>query len=123
MIGLSHLLDNVDLSAAHVVLALYGGLITIYVMQKTRYEAEDQRDPKFVRDLRTIALTALSGAMFWSLTYGESRQWEPWVPDLLGMLAIDVLMTIRAFAIWARIKRTGRYYNAPSMDSRRHAGR
>lgn len=121
MTELGSFMDSVDLTAVHTILALYGGLIAIYVMQKTRYEAEDQRDSKFVRMTRTIALAALSGSMFWSLTYGESRQWQPWPPDILGMLALDVLLTVRTLAIWDRLKRTGPYSNAPSVASRSKA--
>lgn len=115
---LNRFVDGIDFVAVHTVLALYGGLITIYVMQKTRYEAEDHSDPRLVRAVRTVALAALSGSMFWSLTYSEAREWMPWPPDLLGILALDVLMTVRVIAIWARIKRTGHYYNAPRMQTR-----
>lgn len=118
MSGLSSVLDSMDLSSVHTAVALYGGLITIYVMQKTRYEAEDHNDPKFIRVVRSVSLAALSGAMFWSLTYGASKEWQAWPPDLLAMFAIDVLFTVRALSIWFRIRRTGRYFNAPSMASR-----
>lgn len=113
-----YFLDNTDFTAVHTILALFGGLLCIYVMQKTRYEAEDQRDSTFVRWSRTIALAALAGSMFWSLTYRDSHDWHPAPPYLLGMLALDVLLVARALAIWERIKRTGRYSNAPSARAR-----
>lgn len=115
---ISNMIDSADFSDVHTVLALFGGLLCIYVMQKTRYEAEDQRDSAPVRWARTIALAALSGSMFWSLTYRDSHVWHPAPPYLLGMLALDVLLVARTLAIWARIKRTGRYSNAPSARAR-----
>lgn len=116
--SIGHFLDTADFTDLHTALALFGGLLAIYVMQKTRYEAEDQRDSAPVRWARTIALAALSGSMFWSLTYRDSHDWHPAPPYLLGMLALDVLLVARALAIWERIKRTGRYSNAPSARAR-----
>lgn len=121
MTGLSDFVDSIDLSGAHTLLAIYGGLLAIYVMQKTRYEAEDQCDSKFVRITRTIALAALSGALFWSLTWRDSHDWHPAPPIMLMMLALDALLTVRVLAIWARLRRTGPYLNAPSMAARSKA--
>jgi len=121
--SIGHFLDTADFTDLHTALALFGGLLAIYVMQKTRYEAEDQRDPPALRSARTIALVALAGSLFWSLTYRDSHDWHPAPPFLLGMLALDVLLAVRAVAIWARIKRTGRYWNAPSMGYRRTGDR
>jgi hypothetical protein len=121
MTELSSLVDSLDLSGVHTLLAIYGGLLAIYVMQKTRYEAEDQCDPKYVRMVRTVALAAMSGAFFWSLTYRDSHDWVPAAPFLLMMAALDALLTVRVLAIWGRIKRNGPYLNAPSVAARSKA--
>jgi hypothetical protein len=119
--AISSFVDGLDLSVVHTVLAIYGGLATIFVMQTNRYEAEDYQDSEFVRGARTFGLIALSGSMFWSLTYGESRDWQAWPPYVLSLMAVDLLMTIRIIAVWARIRREGRYrQSVPETQKRQY---
>lgn len=112
---IDRILDGVDLSAVHTILALAGALLSVYVMQLTYYEAEDSEDHWIIRLGRRFALSVLALAFLWSLTYSETRQWQPWPPEIVAMAAIDLLMSVRVAAIWARIYRTGRYRNAQSM--------
>lgn len=119
MDAIGNYLDSFDLTGIHTILALIGGLLAIFVMQQTRYEAEDRKDPAYVRTLRTISMIALSAAFFWSVTYRYTHpEWNPAPPFLLSMLALDVLLAVKSLAIWSRIQRVGRYYGAPSMISR-----
>lgn len=119
--AISSFVDGLDLSVVHTVLAIYGGLATIFVMQTNRYEAEDYQDSEFVRAARTFGLIALSGSMFWSLTYGEARDWQAWPPYVLSLMAVDLLMTIRIIAVWARIRREGRYrQSVPETQKRQY---
>lgn len=109
---MSSLVDSVDWSGIHTALAIYGGLATVYVMKQNRYEAEDRKDTESVRISKEVSLAAIAGAMFWCVTYGSSRDWEPWPPEVLLILALDVMMTVRIIAVWHRIKRMGRYPEA-----------
>lgn len=104
---LDRLFDGHDLTAIHTVLALCGILISVYVMQLTRYEAEDAVDPPWLRSLRRIALALMAWAFCWLLTYSETKNWQPWPPEVLAIAAMDLILLIRALAIRARIKRTG----------------
>lgn len=121
LLSISSFVDSLDLSVPHTLLAIYGGLACIFVMQTNRYEAEDHRDSGVIRGLRTLGLIALAGSMFWSVTYGANRQWEVWPPEALSILAIDLLMTLRIVAVWARIRREGRYrQSVPETQKRQY---
>lgn len=115
--------SRVDTSMIFTILCIYGGLAAIYVMQKTRYEAENQHDPKWIRVVYTISTASLAWAMFWCVTYAYEHSWQPWPPEIFLVFALDVKLTMRLLAMRARVKRTGPYYNAPSMEARRASRR
>jgi hypothetical protein len=104
---LDHLFDRVDLTAAHTVLGILGILTCVYVMQLTRYEAEDLMDPAWLRFLRRAALGLMAWALCWCLTFSENKNWQPWPPYVMALFAMDMILVIRALAIRARIRRTG----------------
>ena len=116
--AIDRILESVDLSGAYTIFSLAGALLAVYVMQITRYEAEDRADPPFLRNARTAGLATLALMFLWSLTYSEVRQWQPWPPALGITIALDALMLIRVFAIKARIRRLGRYRDAPSVRAK-----
>lgn len=124
-----HLLEAADLTTVHTLLGLFGVLVSVYVMQLTRYEAEDAVDPWWLRGLRRIALAIMAWAFCWCLTYSENKSWQPWPPYVLTLFAIDMILLIRALAIRARIKRTGHlmaaeaYRAVASTRSKRHPAR
>lgn len=118
MTEVSHFLDSLDLRAAHIVISIVGALLAVYVMQKTRYEADNRNDPPWLRAVWTGVLGCLALCFLWSLTYGYDRQWEPWPPDLAKALTVDVLLALRAAAIILRVRRTGPYREAPSRIAR-----
>lgn len=111
---LSLFVDSLDLRGVHVLISISGALLAVYVMQKTRYEAEDRNDPNWLRSLRTGVLGCLSLCFLWSLTYGYDRQWTPWPPDVARAAVVDLLLALRALAIVLRVRRTGPYREAPS---------
>lgn len=106
-------LEGFDLTAAHTVLALLGAFLSVYVMQLTHYEAEDDVDPPALRFARRFALALMAWAMLWSLSYSETKNWQPWPAQVLTIMAADAILFIRAIAIKARIKRTGVKPDAP----------
>lgn len=114
MTEISYFLDSLDLRGAHTFISLTGALLAVYVMQKTRYEAEDRADPPWIRGTRTLVLGVLALCFLWSLTYGYDRQWTPWPPDVARAATVDALLALRALAIVLRVRRTGRYRDAPS---------
>lgn len=115
MMTVNRLLEGYDLSGIYTVIALLGVLLAVYVMQKTRYEAEDRADPVWLRNLRTGSLGLLALGLLWSLSYAEAREFQPWPAQVLMVAALDLLFAIRALAILIRVRREGRYLNAPSM--------
>lgn len=106
-------LESIDLRTWHMLLSLLGFFIVVYVMQLTHWEAEDDVDPAYIRHLRRVSLALLAWSMLWSLSYQETKNWQPWPPEILMILALDMIMFIRALAIKARIKRTGIKPDAP----------
>lgn len=100
-------LEALDLTAAHTILALLGTLLAVFVMQQTRYEAEDADDPAPMRFARRLSLALLALALLWSLSYSETKSWQPWPAQVLTIFAVDAVLAIRAIAIRARIRRVG----------------
>jgi hypothetical protein len=122
---LDHLIDLVlhrfevaDLQRCHLILALSGAILSVYVMSLTSYEQEDRVDPKWLQWTRRVghAMTAL--ALLWSVNYMESHQWQPWPPLLLLILSVNITMAVRAIAIHCRIWREGRRRGAQPVPQR-----
>jgi hypothetical protein len=113
--ALDQIFDGLDLTGLHLVLAIYGAIITVYVMQLTSHEHEDRDDPPVVRVMRRLGLAGMALGFLWSALYSDGRQWQPWPPVLLVFLAFDVVMTVKAAAIWHRIGRTG-HWREPSRN-------
>lgn len=111
---LNWFLSGLDWRGVHTFISLTGALLAVYVMQKTRYEAEDRNDPTWIRGIRTFVLGTLALCFLWSLTYGYDLQWNPWPPDVARAAVVDLLLALRAAAIVLRVRRTGRYRDAPS---------
>jgi hypothetical protein len=104
---IDRVLNGIDLTAVHTVLALTGMFLAVYVMQLTHHEAEDKVDPPFLREIRRLGLGLYALMMLWSLAYSESKQWQPWPPDLAAFAVMNTLLVVRLSAIWLRIRRTG----------------
>jgi hypothetical protein len=106
-------LEGADLTVAHTMLALVGFFLSVYVMQLTHWEAEDDVDPPAIRLVRRAVHAVLAWSMLWSLSYSQSKGWQPWPAELMMMVAIDVILIIRVVAIKARIRRAGIKPDAP----------
>ena len=114
---INRLFEGADLTAAHTILAMAGFFLSVYVMQLTHWEAEDDVDPKPIRFIRRAVLALLAWAMLWSLSYSQDHGWQPWPAELLLMLAIDMILVIRAVSIKARIRRFGIKPEAPRAQA------
>jgi len=100
-------LENFDLSGVHTALTLLGAALAIYVMALTGYEHEDEHDPVWLQWARRLVLVAMAWSCLWSLSFSESRNWQPWPPDLMMLMAMIGYLGVRASAIHARIWREG----------------
>lgn len=119
-------LEGIDLTNLHLMLTIFGGLLSVYVMQLTHYEAEDLVDPRFLREARRFALALIALAQFASALYSLSHRWQPWPTEIMLIFAVNMHLVIRMVAIWARIRRTGhRPWDRPSeiMDAMRRRRR
>lgn len=104
---INRLFEGTDLTIAHTILAMTGFFLSVYVMQMTQWEAEDDVDPPYIRVFRRLYLGLQAWAFLWSLDITATRDWQPWPAVLLLMLTVDAGLIIRAMAIKARIRRSG----------------
>lgn len=113
--AIDQILEGLDLTGAHTFLALYGCFVCVYVMQLVVHEGEDRDDPWIVKNGRRFWLMMLALGFLWSISYAQGHKWQPWPPELVILIAIDMLLTVRVLAIWARIKRSGHREWAPRI--------
>jgi hypothetical protein len=100
-------LEGVDLIRAHTLLTLVGAMLAVYVMSLTSYEHEDAKDPTWLRWARRSVLAMMAWSFLWSLSYSETKNWQPWPPEILMLLSMIGYLGVRASAIHARIWREG----------------
>jgi hypothetical protein len=105
---IDRVLSEIDLTAVHTILALSGMFLAVYVMQLTRFEGEDREDHWLIREAHRLALVLYALAMLWSLSYSETKQWQPWPSDLAAFAIVDVMLVVRLLAVWGHMRRTGR---------------
>lgn len=106
--SIDQVLEGHDLSTLHTILTLLGFGLTLYVMQLTSHENEDISDPPWLRWGRRMALGLVALALLWSLSYSETKRWQPWPPEMMLVLGVIGIMAVRAVAIHLRIRREGR---------------
>ena len=92
---LDHLVESRDLTVIHSILSLVGGGLGLYVMQLV---GRDERHPPAVQWALRASLAVLTLALFWSLLYSLTKQWQPWPPEILLHFGLIVLL-----ATWASI--------------------
>lgn len=100
-------LESVDLSSLHTSLTIVGAMLAVYVMTLTSYEHEDAKDPTWLRWARRSVLALMAWSFLWSLSYSETKNWQPWPPELLMIVSMIGYLSVRASAIHARIWREG----------------
>jgi len=104
---IDRLLESSDLTTLHTILTIAGMFLAVYVMQLTSYVNEDHRDSVTLRWGRRASLMFIALAFLWSLSYSQTKGWQPWPPEVALILAIITMMAVRAIAIHARIRRDG----------------
>lgn len=102
---LNQTLESLDLSTAHTVLALFGAGLAIYVMQLTSHVKEDAVDPVWLQWARRFGLALIAWCLLWSVSYSTTKSWQPWPPELGLIVALIVVLSVRAIAIRLRLQR------------------
>ena len=115
---IERILEGLDLRYLLAMLAILGFFLAVYVNQETHFQAEDISDPWWIRAIRPVAYLLLAWSFLWMLSYGNARSWQPWPPTILMIVAIDMILFIRAVAIRARIRRTGIRPEAPAAAAK-----
>jgi len=96
--------DKFDLTAVHVLAALYGMVVSIYASQATWLDHDSNRDCIIVRYGRKVMYPALALAFLWSLDFAHVKGWAPWSPNVAINIAIDLIITMRIVALRQRKK-------------------
>lgn len=117
---IDRLLEGLDLTALHTLLTIAGMFLAVYVMQLTSHVNEDHDDTAPLRWGRRSALAGIALSMLWSLSYSLTKSWQPWPPELALILAIIVMLGVRAIAIHARIRREGIRRALPAIGVKQH---
>jgi hypothetical protein len=118
---LSQALERFDLTQIHTALTLIGAGLALYVMQLTSHEHEDISDPAWLRWCRRLYLGGIALALLWSLSYSETKSWQPWPPEIGLILAVIGMLVVRAVAIHTRVWREGHRVATPFGRTARSA--
>ncbi len=102
---LDKVLESYDLTAIHTILTLVGFFLALYVMQQTSHVNEDRADHWFLRWINRFSFAGLALVFLWSLSYSQTKSWQPWPPDIGMDAAVIVLLAGRAWAIIAHVRR------------------
>lgn len=108
-----------DWSKLLIVLAMTGGLLSVYVMSLTSYEHEDRDDRRWIQWLRRIGHTTTAVALFYAVSYMADHRWQPWPPLIWLVIGVNISMIVRAAAIHDRIRRKGHFKDSPAAMARR----
>jgi hypothetical protein len=85
--------DSVDLTGVHFLACLFGVILCVYVMQLMMAGAIQFHDDCVIAyHVRRTALMLLALAMCWALTYSSNKGWQPWPPDVLIVISIDLML-------------------------------
>lgn len=100
-------LEGLDLTTVHTILTIAGMFLAVYVMQLTSHVNEDHNDPLVLRWGRRASLASVALALLWSLSYSQTKGWQPWPPELALVVSVIAILGVRAIAIHARMRRDG----------------
>lgn len=103
--------DTLDLRTLHVVAALLGVFLALFVMQLWGTgEFHSEHEQRWLVHMRRAALMGLALAFLWSLSYADTKNWQPWPTDIAAVLAIDIFLLTNVissvFKRWTRTPKT-----------------
>jgi hypothetical protein len=107
IISLYRTFEAANLTKMHSILAIVGALLSVYVMNLISYEHEDEVDPSWLRWVRRSGLMLVALAFGWTINYSFEHNWQPWPPEILLMVGVDLGLVVRVVAIHLRIHREG----------------
>ena len=100
--NIDSLFDHIDLTGVHTIATTFGMAGCVYVMQLT--EKLNVIENPIIAFLQRAAFTLIGLSMFWSYWFSQDKGWQPWAPDLGIIVAVDVMLVIRAISLhlWNR---------------------
>lgn len=104
-------LEICDLVPIHFVLAMFGCMLTLYVMQITSHYQEDRRDPLWTQVAHRLGLVLLALTFLWQFLYVYDKGWQPWPPALAMDAVIIFVLLVRAIAVNLAQKRKTDFFH------------
>lgn len=105
--SIDRFLEAADLTSVHTFLTIAGALLALFVMNQTSHLDEDKDDPFVVRWGNRISMGGIALALLWSLSYSQTKNWQPWPPELALIVGVIAWLAFRALAIHFHLRREG----------------
>jgi hypothetical protein len=99
---IDRLLEGVDLSALFAAVVLLGAGLSIYLMQISWQSDVERGDGTWLRYLRRAALTTIGLSFVWTLSYGLTKNWQPWPPVVAIIMSFDFYLAVHVVTIRLR---------------------
>lgn len=97
-------IEQFDLSGVHILATLVGMLLSVYASQAMWQDPESNRDCWMIRYGRRTTYPLLALALLWALDYAHVKGLPPWPPNVAIIMAIDVIVAMRIWALRLRQK-------------------
>lgn len=95
MFQLDRLLESSNLMSAYASAAIVGAMLAIVAMQMSWNEAvEHGIDPPLMLNFRRVSFVLLALALMWSVSYAETKGWQPWPPALAIVMVLDFYLGV-----------------------------
>lgn len=95
MVQIDRLLEQLDLRTLYALASIAGALLSLIAMQFS-WEESTRRggDTNVMLNLRRASFVIISLTLLWSLSYAETKGWQPWPPALAIVLAVDFYLLV-----------------------------
>jgi hypothetical protein len=95
MFPLTRLLESADLTGVFALASIAGSMLSIVAMQMSWNEAMERGvDTPAMLNLRRASFILVSLTLLWSLSYAETKGWQPWPPAVAIVLALDFYLSV-----------------------------
>src|SRR5690349_588905 len=96
-------IEHLDLTSLHTLACFIGVPLCLYVMQVNGQVDRLLGYSKFASQMTRFSMALIGISLMWAAAYPSSKGgWQPWPPDVLIILAIDLALFMRSVTIAIR---------------------